>query len=69
MTSRIFDFAHLSPAERIELAGQLWDSLEVVPGAMAEELAADLRRRREALRQDGHLGDDGGGVLDQIAAR
>lgn len=69
MTSRIFDFSHLSPAERIELAEQLWDSLQVEPGALDDALTTELRHRREELRRDGQLGQDGDQVLDEIAAR
>lgn len=63
MAPRIYDFSHLTPAERIELAEQLWDSLEMEPDAIDESLAADLRQRREELRADGRLGDDGDEVL------
>ena len=28
MSSPIFDFSHLTPEERIQLAEELWDSLE-----------------------------------------
>jgi putative addiction module component (TIGR02574 family) len=28
MTSPIFDFSHLTPEERIQLAEELWDSLD-----------------------------------------
>ena len=69
MDPRIFDFSHLSPAERIELAGQLWDSLEPEPLASSEALAAELRQRRAELRADGDLRIDGNQVLDEIATR
>jgi len=69
MDPRIYDFSHLSPAERIELAAQLWDSLEPEPLVVDETLATDLRHRRAELRTDGNLGIDGNQVLDEIAAR
>ena len=69
MDPRIYAFSHLSPAERIELAGQLWDSLEPESSATDEALATDLRQRRAELRADGDLGIDGNQVLDEIAAR
>ena len=69
MDPRIYDFSHLSPAERIELAGQLWDSLEPESSAADEALARDLRQRRAELRADDDLGIDGNQVLDEIAAR
>ncbi len=69
MSSPIFDFSHLSAAERIELAERLWDSLEPLPDAVDPALAADLRQRRATLAADGQLGAPGDSVLDEIAAR
>lgn len=69
MASPILDFSHLTPEERIELAEQLWDSLEprnVVPTA---EQVAELRRRRSEMDADGEPGDPGQQVLDEIAER
>ena len=72
MSNSIIDFSHLTPAERIELAEQLWDSLEERErGAVASsaEQIAELRRRRAALETDGDPGEPWGAVLDQIEAR
>jgi len=69
MGARIFDFSHLTPAERIELAEQLWDSLEPETGGTDEALATDLRRRRAELRADGDLGLEGNQALDEISTR
>ena len=69
MDPRIYDFSHLSPAERIELAGQLWDSLEPESSAADDALTTDLRLRRAELRADGDLGIDGNQVLDEITTR
>src|ERR1017187_5435328 len=51
MATPIFDFSHLSPAERIELAEQLWDSLEPDAVPVSAEQAAELRRRRMLLAE------------------
>ena len=68
MSNSIIDFSQLTPAERIELAEQLWDSLEERErGAVAS--SAELRRRRAALETDGDPGEPWGAVLDQIEAR
>lgn len=45
----LFDFSHLTPSERIELAEELWDSLEADALPLSEAQAAELRRRRAAL--------------------
>lgn len=72
MTDSIIDFSHLTPAERIELAEQLWDSLEprereaVAP---ADEQLQELRRRRAALHADGDPGEPWETVLDRIDSR
>lgn len=38
MISPIFDFSHLSPEERIQLAEELWDSLEPSAVPLTPEL-------------------------------
>lgn len=45
----LFDFSHLTPAERIELAEELWDSLDSAALPLSDAQAAELRRRRTAL--------------------
>jgi putative addiction module component (TIGR02574 family) len=69
MASPILDFSHLTPAERIELAEQLWDSLEPRAVGPTAEQAAELRRRRAELEADDNLGEPGDQVLDDIAER
>ena len=69
MSVPIFDFSRLTPAERIELAEQLWDSIEPAPGLVDEALTADLRHRRAELAADRNLGEPGQQVLDEIADR
>ena len=69
MSVPIFDFSRLTPAERIELAEQLWDSIEPAPGPVDDALAADLRRRRAEMAADRNLGEPGQQVLDEIADR
>jgi putative addiction module component (TIGR02574 family) len=68
MASPIFDFTHLTPAERIELAEQLWDSLD--PGTLVPtpEEVTELRRRRAALAADGALGQPWREALDELEA-
>jgi putative addiction module component (TIGR02574 family) len=69
MAAPIFDFSHLSPAERIELAEQLWDSLEpeaIAPSAEELEL---VRRRRAELANDGDPGAPWEQVVDEISER
>jgi putative addiction module component (TIGR02574 family) len=69
MSSPIFDFSHLTPEERIQLAEELWDSLEPSAVPLTPELAAELRRRREEYRRDGDPGQPWGEALDDIEQR
>ena len=69
MTSPIFDFRHLSTAERIQLAEDLWDSLETGEHSLSAEQTAELDRRREQLRTDGVLGKPWQDVLDRLDRR
>jgi len=46
MGSPKIDFSHLTPAERLKLIGDLWDSLD--PPPESPELLAELERRSEA---------------------
>ena len=69
MSSPIFDFSHLSPEERIQLAEELWDSLEPAAVPLSPELAAELRRRREEYRRDGDPGQPWQEGLDEIEQR
>ena len=69
MAQPIIDFSHLTPAERIELAEQLWDSLSPDAVAPDEDVAAELRQRRAALEADGDPGEPWAQVLDEIEQR
>ncbi len=69
MARPIFDFSHLRPAERIEFAEQLWDSLEPDVIAPSPEEVELVRRRRVELAADGDLGEPWEQVIDEIAER
>jgi len=63
------DFSHLTAEQRIELAEQLWDSLE--PSAI-EPSAADiemLRARRAELVQDGDPGTPWQDTIESLRKR
>lgn len=67
-TRPMFDFSHLTPSERIELAEELWDSLEADTLPLSERQATELRRRRALLDQD-PPGRPWQEVLDEIEQR
>ena len=46
MSTPTIDFSHLAPEQRIQLIGELWDSLSDEDlGPISPELAAELDRR------------------------
>jgi putative addiction module component (TIGR02574 family) len=70
MGAPAFDFSHLTPEERIQLAADLWDSVTdpaaiPVPAAHADE----LRRRVERLERDGARGEPWRITLERIEQR
>ncbi len=68
MSSPIFDFSHLSPEERLQLAEELWDSLEPQQGPASAELSQELERRRQLHRKapgQGRPAEDGLRDLEQ----
>jgi putative addiction module component (TIGR02574 family) len=69
MAAPLFDFSHLTPDERIELAEQLWDSLEPQAINPTEAQAAELRRRRAELQADGDPGEPWPDTLKDIEER
>jgi putative addiction module component (TIGR02574 family) len=51
------DFSHLSPAERLDLIGELWDSLDPTQAPeLTPEIAAELDRRLVEAEQDPRAG-------------
>ena len=69
MTAPIFDFSHLTSAERIELAEQLWDSLEPEVLSPNPDDVTKLRQRRAELAADGDPGEPWEKVINEIEER
>jgi len=65
------DILNLSVAERIDLIGELWDSLTEIPEAVAltEAQKAELDRRLDAHRKDPTAGAPWPVVRERIAKR
>jgi putative addiction module component (TIGR02574 family) len=69
MASPLIDFTHLTPEQRIELAEQLWDSLEpdlVGPSAADAEL---LGARRAEVENDGDPGEPWRQMIQELETR
>jgi putative addiction module component (TIGR02574 family) len=61
-----FDISRLTPRERIELAEELWDSLDETDIEVTSAQLAELERRREQLDREGSRGRPWREVLDDI---
>ena len=63
-----FDFSHLTPDERVQLADELWESIADRPETLplTEAQAAELDRRLEAFRKDPSAGIPWREALDEI---
>jgi putative addiction module component (TIGR02574 family) len=69
MGAPLLDFSHLTPEQRIELAEQLWDSLEparIVPPESDIDL---LRARRADLARDGDPGKTWRRTIEELKER
>ena len=61
----------LSVSERIQLVGDIWDSIAEVPktGPLAAEQQAELDRRLDAYHQNPDAGSPWGMVRERIRSR
>ena len=60
MAHPLVDFSHLTPAQRVELALALWDSL---PDDSAEPPLTDAQREELARRVEAYRRDPGAGAV------
>ena len=63
------DFRHLSPQERIDLIGEIWDSIEAEAVPLTPAQTAELDRRLETLDEDIKHGRDARDVLADLRRR
>ncbi len=52
MSRQAFDFRKLSPTERLDLIGEIWDSLDQEPLTLSPDLQAELDRRLADLERN-----------------
>jgi putative addiction module component (TIGR02574 family) len=69
MATRTFDFSQLTAAERIQLAEELWDSLDPAEVTLSAAQAEELDRRRERLQREGSQGRPWRDVLEDLKKR
>jgi putative addiction module component (TIGR02574 family) len=63
------DYSHLSPTERLELIGEIWDSIEADHIPLSAEQATELDRRYATLDEDIKQGRDALEVYRDLTAR
>jgi len=68
MAKPLFDFSHLTPDERVQLADELWESISDQPEALPLTVAQaeELDRRLEEYRKDPTAGQPWREALDEI---
>jgi putative addiction module component (TIGR02574 family) len=69
MTMPIIDFSHLSPQERLDLIGELWDSIETEHLVLTPAQEAELDRRLTTLDEDIEHGRSADAVLADLQHR
>jgi putative addiction module component (TIGR02574 family) len=63
------DFSHLTPAEKLDLIGEIRDSLDAEHIPLSPEQAAELDRRYATLDEDIKNGRDAFATYDDLTAR
>ncbi len=68
MSKPALDFTGLTPEQRLELIGQLWDSLDQAPPLSPED-RAELERRSRDLDANPNEGIDAARAIELLNAR
>ena len=63
------DFSRMTSAEKLDLIGELWDSIEADNVPLTAEQAAELDRRYATLDTDIKQGRDAFTVYDELTTR
>ena len=69
MAAPLIDFSHLTADQRIELAEQLWDSLDPATVGPSEADSKVLRDRRAELSRDGDPGEPWQQTIQELKKR
>jgi putative addiction module component (TIGR02574 family) len=68
MSKPSIDFSSLTVEQRLDLIGQIWDSLEALP-PLTPEQEAELDRRSREVDADPDAGADAAEVIARLRAR
>jgi putative addiction module component (TIGR02574 family) len=69
MSNTALDISALSPEERFELIGELWQSLESTPQQISADVLTELRRRSADLDEDIARGEQLGQRWESVKAQ
>lgn len=64
-----FDFSHLTPAQRLDLIGELWGSLEARDVPLTPAQAAEIERRLATVDEDIRQGIDADALEAELDRR
>ncbi|MGQ9369499.1 addiction module protein [Azospirillum sp. ST 5-10] len=67
MTS--IDYRRLSPQQRLDLIGEIWDSFDDAPTPLTPAQTAELDRRRTTLDEDARNAREADVVIAEFRAR
>jgi putative addiction module component (TIGR02574 family) len=62
------DYSHMT-REKLDLIGEIWDSIEADAIPLTEAQAAELDRRLATLDEDIEQGEDAFAIYDELTAR
>ena len=63
------DYRHMTTAEKLDLIGEIWDSIDQETIALTDEQAAELDRRLATLDEDIKDGRDAAEVSAELRRR
>jgi putative addiction module component (TIGR02574 family) len=63
------DYSHLSARERLDLIGEIWDSIDAEAVTLTSAQEAELDRRRATLDEDIEQGRDAAEALADLRRR
>lgn len=69
MSNTALDISALSPEERFELIGELWQSLKSTPQQISADVLTELRRRSADLDEDIARGEQLGQGWESVKAQ
>lgn len=63
------NYSHMTPAEKLDLIGEIWDSIEAESVPLTDAQAVELDRRLAMLNETPQDGRDGYEVLADLRRR